>query len=147
MKPEIVEEVACIILYDSNHQVLLQQRTDDAERLPGYWAFFGGGTEDNETAKEAAIREAHEELNYVARDPRLVIKQKFRQLGQNDVLGNRAVKNVFMELCQDKSSLKLREGKGWGWFEIDETKKLKMVSHDQEALQHIKNLLTTDDKR
>ena len=44
---------------------------------------------------------------------------------------------VYMELCRDKQSLQLHEGKGWGWFRIPETKDLKMVDHDREVLEYI----------
>jgi mutator protein MutT len=130
-----IKEVACIILYDSNKKVLLQHRTKDTKILPDYWAFFGGSVKDNETPKEAAIREVYEELNFTAKDPKLIMRQGFELFGKNQI------KNVFIELCKDKSSLKLKEGQDWGWFSIDETINLQMIFHDREVLEKISKLI------
>lgn len=130
-----LKEVACIILYDSDKKVLLQHRTEDTKRLPGYWAFFGGSIKKGETPKEAAAREVYEELNFIAKDPKLIMRQKFT------LLREKMIKNVFIELCEDTSSLELKEGQGWGWFPVDDTKTLKMIFHDREVLEIIKKKL------
>ena len=130
-----LKEVANIILYDSDKKVLLQHRTLDTVILPGYWAFFGGSIEKGESPKEAAIREAYEELNFNAKNPRLIIRFKIKLLGKG------IIDNVFIELCKDKSSLKLNEGQGWGWYDIKETKKLKMIPHDRKVLEKIDKII------
>ncbi|MDP7244125.1 MAG: NUDIX domain-containing protein [Flavobacteriales bacterium] len=127
--------VVCIILYDINKKVLLQHRTKDTKIFPDYWAFFGGSIENEETPKEAAIREVYEELNFTAKDLKLVMRQNF------NLLGKKIIKNVFIELCKNKSSLKLKEGQDWGWYAIDETKKLKMIPHDRKALEKIDKII------
>lgn len=126
------KHVVCIILYDKDKKVLLQHRTKDALRLPDYWAFFGGAMENGETQKVAAIREIYEEVNFVSKNIKLTLIQDF------ELLDGKQVKNVFVEFCDDKSNLELHEGQGWGWYDIDETKKLRMISHDREALYFIK---------
>lgn len=130
-----LKEVVCIILYDINKKVLLQHRTKDTKILPDYWAFFGGSVEDSETPKEAAIREAYEELNFAAKNPKLVIRQGFK------LFEKKRIKNVFIELCNDKSPLKLKEGQGWGWYAINDTRALKMVFHDREVLETINKVI------
>ena len=130
------DEVACIILYDKDKKVLLQHRTEDTNRLPGYWAFFGGMVEENETLKEAAIREVYEELNFISKNPEFVMKHEF------EMLGKKIMKNVFIEFCRNKEALELKEGQEWGWYKIDDTKKLKMIFHDREVLRCIKKVLT-----
>ena len=130
-----LKEVSNIILYDSDKKVLLQHRTLDTAILPGYWAFFGGSIEKGENPEEAAIREAHEELNYNAKNLKLIIRLKIK------LLGKELINNVFIELCKDKSSLKLNEGQGWGWYTIDETKKLKMIPHDRKVLEKIDKII------
>lgn len=45
--------------------IFLQKRSDNAEREPGMFGFFGGGVEENETIEEALIREIKEELDIV----------------------------------------------------------------------------------
>lgn len=69
--------VSIIILYDKDKKVLLQHRSDEAKRLPGYWAFFGGGIEAGETPEQAVKRETLEELDYVLDNPKLIWKQNF----------------------------------------------------------------------
>ena len=127
--------VVCVILYDFNKQVLLQHRTEDAPKLPGYWAFFGGGIEEGETILEAAAREIKEEVNFKSKKLQLIVKQKFKMLGET------RLKNVFIEYCDDKSSLELKEGQGWGWYNIRETNKLKIIFHDRAALRYIEKKL------
>ncbi|MFC1686780.1 NUDIX domain-containing protein [Nanoarchaeota archaeon] len=136
-----LKEVACTILYDKDKKVLLQHRTKYTKRLPCYWAFFGGSVNKGETPNEAAKREAFEELNFISRNPKLVLQQKFTLLEKN------YMKNVFIERCEDKSNLKLQEGQDWGWYDIEDTKKLKMIFHDREALQHIKEILNRHQKK
>ena len=131
-----LKEVSNIILYDSDKKVLLQKRTLDTAVLPGYWAFFGGSIEDNESPREAAIREAYEELNFNAKNPKLIIRFKIK------LLGKELIDHVFIELCTDKSSLKLNEGQDWGWYAIDETKKLKMIPHDRKVLEKIDKIIS-----
>jgi len=131
-----LKECACIILYDDEKRVLLQHRTKDAERLPDYWAFFGGHVENGETPKEAAIREINEEINFISRNPRFILKRTI------NILRKKLVLNVFIEEFHgNKGSLVLREGQGWGWFKIDETTSLKMIPHDRKVLQFIKDKL------
>ena len=77
-----VIDLSDIILYDDQHRILLQHRTDDAPTFPGYWSFFGGSVEPGETFEEAAIREAYEELSYTLRAPLHWLSQPFGYEGQ-----------------------------------------------------------------
>jgi len=56
--PKVV--VACVILDQNNDQCLLGQRT--IEPRAGYWGFPQGFMEDGETSRQAATREAYEEM-------------------------------------------------------------------------------------
>ncbi len=44
--------------------VFLQKRSDNANRYPGLFGFFGGGKEEGETPEETLLRETKEELDY-----------------------------------------------------------------------------------
>lgn len=123
-------DVAVILLYDKEKRILLQHRSDDAKRLPGYWAFFGGGIKPGETPLEAVKREAQEELNYTLKNPKKVLEQ---ELGS----GHSGTMSVFMEEYNPTQKLILREGKEMGWKILSETKELKMVAHDREVIQKI----------
>jgi len=63
--PKIV--VACVILTDdAQHKCLLGQRA--IEPRAGYWGFPQGFMEDGETSRQAAVREAVEEMGAVWKD-------------------------------------------------------------------------------
>ena len=129
-----VRDVSVLILYTSTGHLLLQHRSDDAFRLPGYWAFFGGGIEQGENPTEALKREIREELSYLVQNPTFLLAQKVRD-GEND-----NTKYVFVEQYQDQS-LVLGEGQAMGWFSPDETHGLQMVDHDRFVVEQVRNYL------
>jgi 8-oxo-dGTP diphosphatase len=129
-----VRDVSVFILYTSTGHILLQHRTDDAFRLPGYWAFFGGGIEQGENPTEALKREIREELSYLVQNPKFLLAQKVRD-EEND-----NTKYVFVEQYQDQS-LQLGEGQAMGWFSPDETHGLKMVDHDRFVVEQVRDYL------
>ena len=125
-----------IILYDSDKRFLLQHRTWDAERLPGYWAFFGGGIKDGESPENAVRREALEEIGYNPIEPLLLVEQNFRLRDDYGYM------YVFIEPFNgDKFELKLQEGQGWGWFSASEIDTLKMIDHDRKIIKTAANYL------
>lgn len=124
--------VAIIILYNQDKKILLQHRAEDAKRLPGYWAFFGGGIEAGETPERSVKREALEELNYELKNPKLVMTQKFF-INNED-----SAKYIFMEKFDENKKIVLGEGQGFGWFGLHELNGLKIVEHDKDVLEYIK---------
>ena len=131
-----VRDVSVLILYTLTGHILLQHRTNDALRLPGYWAFFGGGIEQGENPTEALKREIREELSYLVQNPEFFLAQKVRD-EENDY-DNR--KYVFVEEYQGQS-LQLGEGQAMGWFLPDETHALKMADHDRFVVQQVRDYL------
>jgi 8-oxo-dGTP diphosphatase len=129
-----VRDVCVFILYTSSGHILLQHRTDDAFRLPAYWAFFGGGIEQGENPTEALKREIREELSYQVQDPKFLLAQKVRD-EENDT-----TKYVFVEQYQDQP-LQLGEGQAMGWFSSDETHGLKMIDHDRFVVEQVRDYL------
>ena len=125
-----MHQVALIILYDDQQNILLQHRTNDALFFPNYWAFFGGGIERAETPLDAVIRETSEELCYRLIAPQLIMEQPF-WVGELE-----CCMFLFAErLHGDKKMLRLCEGQGWGWFDVGNTDHLLMTDHDRKALQ------------
>lgn len=125
-----------IILYDSETRFLLQHRTNDTQRLPGYWAFFGGQVDKGETTLEAVRREAFEELNYTLIAPEFVFEQDFKLSVAKGHMW------VYIERFEGSISiLKLQEGQGWGWYNAEETKALKMIEHDRIVIEKIAQYL------
>jgi 8-oxo-dGTP pyrophosphatase MutT (NUDIX family) len=49
---------------DNKLFVMLQLRSKDMERIPGYLSFFGGGLDEGETPEQGLLREVKEELDY-----------------------------------------------------------------------------------
>jgi mutator protein MutT len=58
---------AAIAVVMRNGKVLICQRRDDDDALPGYWEFPGGKCEAGETLEQCVIRELREEVNIDAR--------------------------------------------------------------------------------
>ncbi len=126
-------DISVIILFNENKDILLQHRAEDAKRLPGYWAFFGGGIEMHESAIAAVKREALEELSYHLDNPKEVMVQDFGDENQG------GIKHVFVEKYDPSIKLELQEGQGMKWVTIAETKSMKIVDHDKKVLAYIKD--------
>ena len=122
------------ILYNSTGHILLQHRTNDAFRLPNFWAFFGGGIEQGESPTEALEREILEELSYQVQSPYFLLEQKIRDEEDENT------KYVFVEQYQDQP-LQLGEGQAMGWFSPDETHQLKMIEYDRAVVKQMRDYL------
>lgn len=131
-----VRKIAIIILYNDRGEVLLQHRTKDAPVLPDYWAFFGGGIENDETPEEAVRRECFEELSYQLSHPKLIGFDQVVHEGQSFLL------HVFIERY-DGSRLILGEGQAMGWFAPNVTKDLLMSEHDRAILKTVAAAIET----
>ncbi|MDP2683680.1 MAG: NUDIX domain-containing protein [bacterium] len=121
--------VAIILLYNDKKEILLQHRADDAKRLPGYWAFFGGGIKQEETPEETVKRETYEELHYNLINPKKVMTQNFRG----------GIKYVFMEKYNPSKKLELYEGQDMKWVKLSDTNEMKIIDHDIKVLEFIKD--------
>jgi 8-oxo-dGTP pyrophosphatase MutT (NUDIX family) len=61
-------KVSVLVPYKKENNLIyifLQKRSDTAEREPGMFGFFGGGSNGNENSEETLLREIKEELNFV----------------------------------------------------------------------------------
>ena len=130
-----VRNVAGLILYNDQNQVLLQHRSEDAPRSPGYWGFFGGGIEEGETPEQALARELVEELEYRVSAPRLVLTQKFMH-GEDE-----NTKYIFIEKYVPGTKFTQHEGQGMGWWGFEDMSNLLISDHDRIALSKIKGIL------
>ncbi len=68
-------------LIDIHKRFLLQHRTNDAPRSPGYWSFFGGMKKEGEKPEYALLREAKEELGIKLKD--YIFFDKYETDGSN----------------------------------------------------------------
>jgi 8-oxo-dGTP diphosphatase len=126
--------VSVLILYNTTGHILLQHRSNDASRLPNFWAFFGGGIEQGESPTEALERELLEELSYEVQSPYFLLAQNIRDEADENT------KYVFVEQYQDQP-LQLAEGQAMGWFSPDETHQLKMIEHDRAVVKQVRDYL------
>lgn len=122
-------DVSCIVLYDKNHKLLLQQRTDDDRYNPGNWALFGGGLEKNENPTDGLKREALEEIGYALEAPELAGSHAY------DVGYKSGTKHVFVEQFSENKKITLGEGKGFAWFTPEQITHLNLLETDKESLE------------
>ena len=129
----ITRYVCSLILYDKEHKVLMQHRSDDAPRLAGYWGMFGGGIEEGETPEQALVRELMEEIEYKVVSSKLFCVDEFNQEdGKSDTM--HIVSHTFIEPYDITQPIVQHEGQGYGWFSVDEALKLKITPHRRENL-------------
>jgi 8-oxo-dGTP pyrophosphatase MutT (NUDIX family) len=123
-----LRNVAVILLYNKDKEILLQHRAETAQRNPGFWAFFGGGIEKGETPLETVVRETFEELGYHLKNPKLMLVQT--------PPGARTM-HVFMEQYDSSQKLVLNEGQDMKWISLPYPKDLKISDYDKEALSYL----------
>lgn len=113
-------EVAIAILYQGE-QFLMQLRDDiPGIAYPGYWAFFGGHIEPEESARAAVYRELEEEIGYKA--PNLVLFERFE--------GDYSIRHVFHgPLVTPVEALELNEGWDLGLWSIGDIHRGMRYSH------------------
>ena len=116
--------------------VYLQKRSKDAKRLPDYFGFFGGGTEENENPEEALRREMKEELNFIPEGYTHFKKYEFDQ----------STKDIFILEVDGNFEQKVTilEGEYGRWFKEQEAlNEPKLIDEDKLVLQELYEFLRT----
>jgi 8-oxo-dGTP diphosphatase len=127
--------IAVAFLYNKDKKVLMQHRSNDDDRYPGYWGCFGGHMDEGETPEETLRRELLEELEYKINTPKLLVAQEL-------IDGDKKITSrTFMEEYDESQPLVQHEGQGLGWFTIEEALELKITDLRREALLKAKNYL------
>lgn len=127
--PRIHKTIALIIKNDK--KFLLIKRANNPEK--NYWGFPGGHVENHETVFEAALREAEEEIGKVK------INKRYLFSFIHDVGINHKHKcYVFLGKLIGKPK-KNKEVKKFGFFSIDEMKKLNLTNYTLQIINRIIN--------
>jgi len=141
-----IRKVAIIIFYDDRKRILLQDRRG-ISKVGEEWGFFGGEIKENETPKQAVVRETKEELNFDLKEYRYVGEYSYEI---EDSLKKKFNFNFDIVLCKvfiaplkdNLSKLKLKEGKKMQLFSLEEAEKLKMVcEEDINMVRRLKKIL------
>lgn len=116
--------------------VFLQKCEKNAERLPDYFGFWGGGIDGDETPEQGLLREVREEMDY--------IPVGYFYFGRYDFKGS--VKNVFVLKIDDASkfekSIKIFEGEYGKWFNEEEVEReLKLIEEDKVIIRDLFKML------
>lgn len=124
---------SCIAFYNKKGQIFFQQRTDDAPTLPGQWAYFGGGIDEDESPEEACVREIKEELGYALSLSDVQIAFEF------DVETDRGLckKYLFVEPFDQSQPICLLEGKGMAWFAESDIEHLNMSDYNKRLAKQL----------
>lgn len=122
--------VSILIPYkkDNDIFVYLQKRSENAKRIPGYFGFFGGGAEEDESPEEALRREMKEEINFIPED-----YVHFKQYEFNE-----SIKYIFILEVDDDFEEKIivLEGEYGKWFgEKDILQEPKLIEEDKIVLK------------
>jgi 8-oxo-dGTP pyrophosphatase MutT (NUDIX family) len=117
--------------------VLLSKRTLDAPMHPGYWGLIGGTVNRGESPRNAALREACEELSVKPSAMKFLCDVRVEHGGKAS-----GVKyfSAVLDLDMDKLTLRRNskenfvEGQGLGWFSAEEVHHLVLRPEDRIAI-------------
>ena len=112
---------ALCIIVNNEKKILLLKRRKDSDWGGGKWSLVGGGIDDNETPKQACIREIKEETNIdIEEDNIYEILSLKRKNSEPEI--------VFFTQFSNDSNIKLDgENDDWGFFSVSEIKEKDTV--------------------
>lgn len=132
-KKKTKRDIALLTMVNKEGKFLLQHRSENIERWPGYWGFFGGGIEDGETAEEGLKREIMEELGYVVDNHRLIIEQDF--------IGDSHFGKRYIYVCEydvEQELVLCSESQDYGWYYMEELEGVRMHADDHKTIRKYK---------
>ncbi len=122
---------ASSILYNSDNEVLLQQR-DNKPNLPfaGYWTLFGGQIEKDESPEDAIKRELIEEI---ALKPHLTYWKNYKRIHNSTIIIDQ---HIFIgEITERSQDITLYEGQAHGFFSQTNLKTLAIAFEFDQLLE------------
>ncbi|MDD2870965.1 MAG: NUDIX hydrolase [Candidatus Gracilibacteria bacterium] len=132
-----VKKVSMIGFYNSQNQILLQER-GEYSKFGEEWAFFGGHLEEGESALQAFFREAKEELGIDMND------FDYKYLGEYlfefpDLLIHRHIYIIKTDLFE--TDFTVLEGSGAKFFSFEDANKLKFPTNPEGALEIVEDYI------
>lgn len=133
MKPK---DGAKIIILSPDKILLFHRDNIPTIRSPDCWQLVGGGIEECETPEQGLVREVKEEVSYDLKEFKLITKTKGSQ--GEDVW----VYVAFVDKDEEcKFILGPGEGRGIGWFTIDEALAIKITPGTRILLSKYRDLI------
>jgi 8-oxo-dGTP diphosphatase len=132
--------LAGFVLVSEDGKIVLQHRTEDVEKLPDYWSFFGGGIEGDETPEKTVRREAREELGIELTGLRMFGTY---ESWRDDGLWEKTIFTALLSHSLEHLRRQQQEGQGLGLFSFEELKALKITAEDMIILKEVFNKLRT----
>lgn len=129
---------ALIIPFNSNGEILIQDRSNMKKQVNMPWGYFGGGIEEGENSQDAVIRESKEELGIDIDPVSLEFIGLFEDQPKNDL---QIIRHVFLWRTDKKESeFDLSEGKNLKYTKPNEVKDLMILKADKDIAEYIINL-------
>ncbi|GEM_PF-1619399 len=132
LRSEEKEEISVLIPYwiqNRTISVYLQRRSDHDERLPGYFAFFGGHAEEGEFPEDTLRRAIQEDLG---------ISLSGFELFERFVCGNAFMQTYVLRAQPDfEKSVCVQEGEYGKFFTEPELSGLLVSAEDREVLREL----------
>ncbi|HLD55166.1 MAG TPA: NUDIX hydrolase [Candidatus Nanoarchaeia archaeon] len=124
-----MKKTACIILYDKNKNIFLQQQANDGQDNSSRWTFIEDEIQENEIPIHSIKRICQEKLNYELNNQVFIekIQAKDREI------------YCYSEEFRFSKKIILNDGKGYGWFSYNEAQNLKLTPGTFQILTIIKD--------
>lgn len=107
-----VRNVAIVIFYDKDLNILVQERGEHS-RVGEKYGFFGGKVEENETPPQAIERELLEEIGFIPKDLKYWLKYSYIVEEEGKYRGRLVNCHVFLSpITPELERSKVKEGKG-----------------------------------
>ncbi len=125
---KLYKEVVLIIIKNKD-KYLFQLRDDNINiPYPNTWSLFGGGIEENETPKEALLRELKEETNIIVKNIKYLSEFLKKETKQKLYF-------FYGETDMKEEKIKVYEGQKAEYFNLSEIKKIKIEPSVKEFFQ------------
>ncbi|MCH8519261.1 MAG: NUDIX domain-containing protein [Nanoarchaeota archaeon] len=108
----MIKDSAIILFNKKTKKILLQLRDSNPKLYPNFWSVFGGSVDEGESFEDAVKREALEELNYIMKNPRMILES--RENSKNSPSPRH--RQFFIEEFDSSQKLIQKEGADMSWF-------------------------------